>query len=99
MGTVSGGCNGYHKTSRLQRAGLRGSWDGKDRGLGLEENKVCTKQLVLQHIKLVLVKTSTNIGEELPTESRAQQAPGGFGGAREELLILQVWEEGRWLKS
>lgn len=76
-----------------------GSWDGKDRGLGLEENKVCTKQLVLQHIKLVLVKTSTNIGEELPTESRAQQAPGGFGGAREELLILQVWEEGRWLRS
>lgn len=32
VGTVSGGGDGYHKTSRPQRAGLRGSWDGKDLG-------------------------------------------------------------------
>lgn len=61
----------------------------------MREKEVCTKQLVLQHAQLVPVEASANIGEELPTESRAQQAPGGLGGAREELLILPGWEEGR----
>lgn len=35
------------------------------------------------------------MGGELPTESRAQQAPGGPGGAGEELLVLQGTEEYR----
>lgn len=61
----------------------------------LRGKEVCTKQLVPQHAQLVWVKASANVGGELPTESRAQQAPGGLGGAGEELLILQGWEEGR----
>lgn len=69
-------------------------WKGQRAGLRAKK-EVYTKQLVLQHAQLVPVKASANVGEELPTESRAQQAPRGFGGAGEELLILPGWEEGK----
>lgn len=40
--------------------------------------RVLPKQLVPQHAQLLQVKVSANRGGELPTKSRAQQAPGGL---------------------
>lgn len=40
--------------------------------------RVLPKQLVPQHAQLLQVKVSANTGQELPTKSRAQQAPGGL---------------------
>lgn len=42
--------------------------------------RVLTKQLVPQHAQLLQVKVLVNRGGEMPTESRAQQAPGRLGG-------------------